>query len=101
MPTMTPKELAKALLEKNKIASPNTNNQQASLENSSTTNEEGNVVVTNSGVSNTEEQQGDDDTAADDHVQKRIPPSNKETGNTDTRDRECSPKHTNNKSSTK
>ena len=100
MPTMTPKELAKALLEKNKIASPNNKKQQPSVENSSTTNEEGNVVVTNSEVSNTDEQQGEDETAADDHVPKIIPPSNKdETGNTDTRAQECSPKHKHNKSS--
>jgi hypothetical protein len=99
MPTMTPKEIAKALLEKNKISSPNSKKQNASVENSSTTNEEGNDVVTNSGGSNKEEQQGEDTTPADDRIQKIIPTSNKETGNTDTRAQELSPKHKQNKSS--
>ena len=96
---MTPKESAKALLEKKKISSPNSKKQNAAVENLSTTNEEENDVVTNAGGSNTEEQQGEDSTPADDRVQKIMPTSNKETGNTNTLAQELSPKHKQKKSS--
>ena len=96
---MTPKESAKALLEKKKISSPNSKKQNAAVDNSSTTNEEENDVVTNAGESNTEEQQGEGYTPADGPVPKIIPTSNKETGNTDTLPQELSPKHKQKKSS--
>ena len=91
MPTLTPKELAKALLEK-KVFSPNSKKNNASVEKSSLTSEEGNDVQQNLEVSNEAAQQGDENIAADDHEQEFVSASNKDTGNTNTHATELSPK---------
>jgi hypothetical protein len=92
MPTLTPKELAMALLEKTKVSSPSSKKNNASVEKASITNAEGKDVEQNLGVSNPEKHQGDDMTAEDDREEELVPASNKKTGNTDTRAQELSPK---------